>query len=78
MSKVCQITGKKLMFGNRVSHSKRRTRRQFHPNLFTKRFFIPEDNKWITLNVSGAGLRIINRLGITEAIKQARQKGVYQ
>ena len=75
MSKVCQITGKKVMFGNNVSHSKRRTRRTFHPNLFTKRFFIPEEDKWISLNVTGAGLRIINRLGISAAMKQAKPKG---
>ena len=75
MSKVCQITGKKVMFGNNVSHSKRRTRRRFHPNIFTKRFFIPEEEKWITLNVTGAGLRIINRIGVYAAMKQAKVKG---
>lgn len=75
MSKVCQITGKKVMFGNNVSHSKRRTRRRFHPNIFTKRFFVPEEDKWITLNVTGAGLRIINRLGINAAMKKAKVQG---
>ena len=75
MSKVCQITGKKVMFGNNVSHSKRRTRRRFHPNIFKKRFFIPEEAKWVTLNVTGAGLRIINRLGISAAMKKAKVQG---
>ena len=75
MSKVCQITGKKVMFGNNVSHSKRRTRRRFHPNIFKKRFFIPEEDKWVTLNVTGAGLRIINRLGISAAMKKAKVQG---
>jgi len=75
MSKVCQITGKKVMFGNNVSHSKRRTRRRFHPNIFSKRFFVPEEDKWITLNVTGAGLRIINRLGISAAMEKAKVQG---
>jgi large subunit ribosomal protein L28 len=75
MSKVCQITGKKVMVGNNVSHSLRRTKRRFQPNIFNKRFFIPEEDKWITLRVTGAGLRIINRLGISAAMKQAQVKG---
>ena len=75
MSKICQITGKKVMVGNNVSHSKRRTKRRFQPNIFNKRFFIPEEDKWITLRVTGAGLRIINRLGISAAMKQASVKG---
>lgn len=75
MSKICQITGKKVMSGNNVSHSLRRTKRKFHPNIFNKRFFIPEEDKWVTLRVTGAGLRIINRLGISAAMKQAKSKG---
>ena len=75
MSKICQITGKKVMVGNNVSHSLRRTKRRFHPNIFNKRFFIPEEDRWVTLRVSGAGLRIINRLGISAAMKKAKVNG---
>jgi large subunit ribosomal protein L28 len=75
MSKVCQITGKKAMVGNNVSHSKRRTKRKFNPNIFTKKFFITEENRWVTLNVSAAGLRTINKKGLVAALKDARQNG---
>jgi large subunit ribosomal protein L28 len=75
MSKICQITGKKVMVGNNVSHSLRRTKRRFHPNIFNKRFFIPEEDRWVTLRVSGAGLRIINRVGISAAMKKAKVNG---
>lgn len=75
MSKICQITGKKVISGNNVSHSLRRTKRKFQPNLFNKRFFIPEEDRWVKLRVSGAGLRIINRLGISAAMKKAKVKG---
>jgi large subunit ribosomal protein L28 len=61
MSKVCQITGKKAMGGNNVSHSKRRTKRKFNINLFTRKFFWAEQDCWITLNVSANGLRTINK-----------------
>ena len=62
MSRVCQITGKKVMFGNNVSHSKRRTNRKFMVNIFTKRFYLPEEDRWIKLNVTAAGLRTFNKL----------------
>ena len=75
MSRICVITGKKLMSGNNVSHSKRRTKRKFHPNIMDKRFFIPEENRWVKLRVSAAGLRTINKLGIAEAMKRAKAKG---
>lgn len=75
MSKVCEITGKKAIVGNHVSHSNRKTKRKFNVNLHTKKFFLPEENKWVTLKVSSSGLRNINKLGITEAVKQAREKG---
>ena len=61
MSKVCQITGKKVMVGNNVSHSKRRTKRKFYPNLQTKKFFIPETGEWVILKVSVNALRTINK-----------------
>ncbi len=75
MSKVCQITGKKAMVGNNVSHSKRRTKRKFHVNLFTKKFFWVEEQAWITLTLSAAGLRTINKKGLDAAIKEAAAKG---
>lgn len=70
MSRVCQLTGKKVMVGNNVSHSKRRTKRTFLPNLMKKRFYIPEEDKWITLKISAAGLKIINKIGISAALKR--------
>ena len=75
MSRVCQITGKKVISGNNVSHSKRRTKRKFHPNIMDKRFFIQEEDRWVKLRISAAGLRTINKLGITEAMKRAKLKG---
>ena len=75
MSKVCQITGKRVITGNNVSHSKRRTRRTFEPNLFNKKFYLQEEDKWITLKVSAAGIRTINKKGLANAIKDAKQKG---
>ncbi len=75
MSQVCQITGKKVMGGNNVSHSKRRVKRKYYPNLFVKKFFLPEENRWITLKVSAAGIRNINKMGISEALKEAEAKG---
>jgi large subunit ribosomal protein L28 len=70
MSKVCQVTGKKVMSGNKVSHSNRKTKRKFYPNLLEKKFFIPEENKWITMKVSAAGLRNIDKKGISAILKE--------
>jgi large subunit ribosomal protein L28 len=78
MSKVCQITGKKVISGHNVSHSNNKTKRKFHPNLQTKRFYIPEEKKWITLKVSAAGIRIINKKGISNALKDAADNGYYK
>ncbi len=78
MSRICQITGKSTMVGNNVSHSKRRTKRTFEPNLFTKKFFFEEENCWISLKVSAAGIRVINKLGLKGAIDQAISKGYIQ
>lgn len=75
MSKICQITGKKAIVGNNVSHSKRRTKRKFNVNLFTKKFYWVEREAWISLTISAAGLRTINKLGLNEALKQACQSG---
>ena len=73
MSKVCQITGKKVMVGNNVSHSNRKTKRTFNPNLQTKKFFVPESGKWITLKVSTSALRTINKKGISAVLKDAKK-----
>ena len=78
MSKICEITGKKVITGNNVSHSNVKTKRKFYPNLQRKRFYIPEEDKWITLDVSAAGIRTINRKGITIALKEAKEKGYYK
>jgi len=75
MSKICQITGKKAQVGNNVSHSKHRTKRTFDVNLFTKKFYYVEEDCWITLKISAAGLRTINKLGLDAALKQAVAKG---
>lgn len=75
MSRICQLTGKKVISGNNVSHSKRRTKRKFYPNLFTKRFYIPEEDKWITLKVSASAIRNIDKNGISHCLKEAKQKG---
>ena len=75
MSKICQITGKKAMVGNNVSHSNRKTKRRFDVNLFTKKFFWPEADCWIILKVSAAGLRRINKVGLDAAVRQAAEKG---
>ena len=75
MSKICQITGKKAMVGNNVSHSKRRTKRKFNVNLFNKKFYWPEQGIWICLTISAAGLRTINKLGLNAAMMQAAEKG---
>ncbi len=75
MSKICQITGKKAMVGNNVSHSKRRTKRTFDVNLFRKKFYWVEQDTWISLNISAAGLRTINKIGLNAALKQAAEKG---
>ena len=75
MSKICQITGKKAMVGNNVSHSKRRTKRKFDVNLFNKKFFWVEEQAWITLTISAAGLRTINKKGLNAAIEDAARAG---
>ncbi len=75
MSRVCELTGKRAMFGNNVSHALNRTKRRFNVNLLKKRFYIPEEDKWVTLKVSASALKTINRIGIFAAIKEAKSKG---
>ncbi len=76
MSRICQITGKKVMVGNNVSHSNRRTKRRFQPNLLKKRFYLEEEDRWVTLKVTAAGIRTINKKGLKHALKEAEQKGL--
>ncbi len=75
MSKVCQISGKRPRSGNNVSHAKNRTKRKFFPNLQTKRFYIPDEDRWITLKVSTSSMRTINKNGISKVLSGARAKG---
>ena len=75
MSKVCQITGKKAQIGCNVSHSKHRTKRSFDVNLFSKKFYYVAEGCWIQLTISAAGLRMINKVGLDAALKQAVAKG---
>ena len=75
MSKICQVTGKKPMFGNNVSHANNKTRRKFNVNLQKKKFWIPEENRYITLRLSMHGLRIINKKGISRVIREMRDNG---
>jgi large subunit ribosomal protein L28 len=75
MSKVCDLTGKSALKGNRVSHSNRKTKRRFYPNLFTKRFYIPEEDRWITLKVSTSALKTINKKGISAVLKDFEKNG---
>ncbi|WP_459211222.1 50S ribosomal protein L28 [Aquimarina rhabdastrellae] len=75
MSRVCELTGKKAMVGNNVSHAMNKTKRKFNANLIKKRFYIPEEDRWITLKVSTAALKNINKNGISAVLKEARAKG---
>ena len=76
MSRVCSITGKKAMVGNNVSHSQRKTKRKFGVNLIKKRFFVPEEDQWITLKLTASALKTVNRKGISAVLKDARAKGM--
>lgn len=75
MSRVCDLTGKKTVSGNNVSHSNRRTRRKFYPNLQEKRFYIPEEDRWVTLKVATTTMKTINKKGITAYLKELRKAG---
>ncbi len=76
MARVCQVTGKKRMIGNNVSHSKRRTKREFAPNLQNKRFWLEEEQRFVSLKVSAAGMRTINKKGLSAVLKEAKAKGL--
>jgi large subunit ribosomal protein L28 len=77
MSKVCEITGKRPVMGYSVSHSNNHTKRRFYPNLRTKKFFIPEENRWITLKVSTKAIKTINKNGISAVLRDLKKnKGI--
>lgn len=78
MSKICELSGKRVMFGNNVSKALNRTKRRFDANIINKRFYIPEEDKWVTLTISTATLKTINKKGISAVLKEARAKGHYK
>ncbi|MBS1827581.1 MAG: 50S ribosomal protein L28 [Bryobacteraceae bacterium] len=75
MPKVCAVTGKKPTYGNRVSHANNKSRRRFEPNLHTKRFWVPSENRFVSLKVSARAMRTINKLGIDRVLADLRKKG---
>jgi large subunit ribosomal protein L28 len=70
MAKVCQITGKKTVVGNNVSHANNKTKRRFYPNLQNKRLFLEEEGIWVNLKISTHALRIVNKLGLSQALQK--------
>ena len=76
MARICDITGKKMMVGNKISHANKKSKRKFYPNLQEKKFFVPEENRWVTLKVSTSAIRIINKKGISTVLTEAREKGL--
>lgn len=75
MSKICDVTGKKPITGNNVSHAMNRTRRRFEPNLHHHRFWVPSENRFVRLRVSSKGMRIIDKLGIEQVLSDIRARG---
>ena len=75
MSKVCQVTGKRPMSGNNVSHAKNRTRRRFEPNLRSHRFWVEDEKRFIKLRLSAKGIRIVDKLGINKVLEDIRKRG---
>ena len=75
MSKVCEVTGKRSMSGNNVSHANNKSKRRFHVNLQRKRFWLPDEKRYITLTVSTKGLRIIDKRGIRRVVQEMRAQG---
>ena len=75
MSRQCEVTGKKPMVGNNVSHANNKTKRRFLPNLQNRRFWVESENRWVRMRVSGAGLRIIDKLGIDAVLADMRARG---
>ncbi len=75
MSKICQVTGKRPITGNNVSHAHNKTKRRFLPNLHSHRFWVASENRWVKLTISHKGLRIIDKLGIDAVLKDMRTRG---
>ena len=75
MARVCDVTGKKTTTGNNVSHAKNRTRRKFITNLQSRKFWVESENRWVSMKISGAALRTIDKLGIDEVLKRMRADG---
>jgi large subunit ribosomal protein L28 len=76
MSRVCQVTGIRPMAGNNVSHANNKTRRRWKPNLMTKRYYLEDEDRWITLRVSAKGMKIIDKKGLATVVRGLRKKGV--
>lgn len=76
MARVCQVTGKKPQSGNNVSHANNKTKRRFLPNLQNRRFFVESENRWVSLRISNAGLRTIDKLGIDAVLADMRARGI--
>ena len=76
MPRTCMVTGKRVATGNQLSHSHRKTRRTFKVNLFNKRFWLAEEDRWVRLRVSAKGIKIIDRRGISAVVRELRAKGV--
>ena len=76
MSRVCQVTGKRPVSGNNVSHAHNKTRRRFLPNLHTHKFWVESENRWVKLRVSAKGMSIIDKNGIDAVIADMRQRGI--
>ena len=76
MAKVCQVTGKKPMSGNRVSHANNKTKRRFLPNLHDQRFWVPSENRWIRMRVSAKAMKTIDKNGIEQVLREMRGRGV--
>jgi large subunit ribosomal protein L28 len=74
MARICEVTGKKNMVGNNVSHAMNKTKRKFKVNIMTKKFFVAEENRWVTLKVSAAGVKNITKLGISAILKDIKYK----
>ncbi|MDC0931783.1 50S ribosomal protein L28 [Methylophilaceae bacterium] len=75
MARVCDVTGKKTTTGNNVSHAKNRTRRKFLPNLQNRKIWVESENRWVSMKISGAALRTIDKLGIDKVLKKMRADG---
>jgi large subunit ribosomal protein L28 len=75
MARICEVTGKRPHSGNNVSHANNKTKRRFLPNLRTKRFFIAEENRWVTLKLATSAIKTINKNGLMSVLKEAKEKG---